>query len=185
MSLHDRARGGARGPSSVPAALRPGPTTFITAWDELRASLDQCYPRRTGLPRAPLSENLEIAPASLTNPIIRTRRDGLIAFAPSAKRGSATWMALAVTASVLGSATARAANDTAANGQDISKQELMKRLEIMERRVQTLETRLKQQNQAAPASPTPNRRRPSPPSSALFKSGSPPPSCTRAAFRPA
>ena len=160
MSLHDRARGGARGPSSVPAALRPGPTTFITAWDELRASLDQCYPRRTGLPRAPLSENLEIAPASLTNPIIRTRRDGLIAFAPSAKRGSATWMALAVTASVLGSATARAANDTAANGQDISKQELMKRLEIMERRVQTLETRLKQQNQAAPASPTPNRRTP-------------------------
>jgi hypothetical protein len=163
MSLHDRARGGARGPSSVPTALRPAPQPFISAWDELRVVLGESYPRRIRLLPASSSENLEVGHASLTNPIIRTRwggGGGVIAFAPSAKRGSAAWMALAVTASVLGSATAHAADGTAANGQDVSKQELMKRLEIMERRVQTLETRLKQQNQAAPASPTPNRRTP-------------------------
>ena len=157
MSLHDRARGGARGPSSVPAALGPAPETFITAWDELRAALGESCPRCIGLLRASSGENLEVGHASLTNPIIRTR---LIAFASSGKRASASWMALALTASVLASATAHAADDTAANGQDVSKQELLKRLETMERRVQTLETRLKQQNQAAPASPTPNRRTP-------------------------
>ena len=67
-------------------------------------------------------------------------------------------MAFAVAASVLGNATAHAAEDTTANAQDISKQELLKRLETMERRVQTLETQLKQQNQTAPASPARSRR---------------------------
>jgi len=107
-----------------------------------------------GLVGGLVSEDPEVWHASLTNQIVG-RRSGL-----NAKRGSTAWMVLAITASVLGNATANAADDTIANAQDISKQELLKRLETMERRVQTLESQLKQQNQAAPASSARNRRGP-------------------------
>jgi hypothetical protein len=151
------AHAGARGLSSVPATLRASatercvPETVLIGRNE-RPALSERGPWRMGLLRASRGEDHDVDHASLTNPIVG-RRGGLIPFAPSAKLMSAAWIVLAVAASMFGGATAEAADD-----QNVSKQELLKRLETMERRVQTLETQLKQQNQAAPASPAPNRR---------------------------
>ena len=150
MLIFDRTRVSWHGLSSVPE-------TLCNSGAERPAACRESDPWRRGLLRPLVSEDPEVGHASLTNPVVG-RRGGLLAAGPGSKRGSTAWMALAVTASVLGNATANAAEDTTANAQDISKQELLKRLETMERRVQTLETQLKQQNQAAPASPARGRR---------------------------
>jgi hypothetical protein len=153
MLTFDRTRAGRHGLSGVPATLCNSGAEPPAARGESNPS----DPWLRGLLRPLVSGNPEVGHVSLTNPVVG-RRGALIAGAPNAKRGSTAWMALAVTASVLGNATAHAAEDTTANAQDISKQELLKRLETMERRVQTLETQLKQQNQAAPTSPARSRR---------------------------
>jgi hypothetical protein len=163
MSMLVCGRPGARGLSSVPATLRASgtegcvPGTVVMARDERPAALSESGPWRTGLFRASRSEDHEAGHAGLTNPMVG-RQGGLITFAPGGKVMSTAWVVLAVAASMFGGAAAEAADGTTANDQNVSKQELLKRLETMERRVQTLETQLKQQNQAAPASPARNRK---------------------------
>jgi hypothetical protein len=163
MSMLVCGRPGARGLSSVPATLRASgtegcvPGTVVMARDERPAALSESGPWRTGLFRASRSEDHEAGHVGLTNPMVG-RQGGLITFAPGGKVMSTAWVVLAVAASMFGGAAAEAADGTTANDQNVSKQELLKRLETMERRVQTLETQLKQQNQAAPASPARNRK---------------------------
>jgi hypothetical protein len=125
--------------------------------DKRQAARSESGPWPSGLLHASLSEDHELGHASSTSPIVG-RWGGLVTLVPNVKVICTAWMALAVAASMFGGATAEAADGTTANDQNVSKQELLKRLETMERRVQTLETQLKQQNQAAPATPARNRR---------------------------
>jgi hypothetical protein len=163
MSILVCARAGARGLSSVPATLpasaseRSVTETVIAVREEQQAALSESGPWRMELFRSSRSEDHKVGHANSTNPIV-ARGGGLTTFAPSAKVMSTACIALAIAASMFGGATAEAADSTTTNDQNVSKQELLKRLETMERRVQTLETQLKQQNQVSPASPARNRR---------------------------